>query len=293
MGKSGGLFIFKPAMRIMGLNVGGRMSDEKDPVLALEAAMGSTEPSPEEEVKEEEVEVEADPEEQPEEETPEVESKEEELVSKDELEKEIKGRVKLRGKLRDAKQRIAELESELHSLKQPDGPRLEDFETIEDYEAAVSAAQNAGATPVEFVAARDSILEQHEDWDDAPEDWMEVVSRDPKDGGVPFSEDMIIMVADLDEPASVMYELAKNPEAYARISGKRSKEMKALALKEFANSLDARQPAASANRMSGQLTKKPKVAPIDPVGGGSRGQTSIDSLDVADHIKIVRSSNRF
>jgi hypothetical protein len=126
----------------------------------------------------------------------EVEEEKERLVPASDLSKEIAGRAKLRAERRQLREENAKLKAELESLKGNKVPDVDDFETAEEYEEALKKHEQQVSQPVSvtFVEARTTLLEQKDDWDDAPEDWMEVVS----DNALPFTEKFIIEVSDLE-----------------------------------------------------------------------------------------------
>lgn len=264
------------------------MSEEKDPIQALEDAIGCKEEETSKAADEQEAVVE-----EPEVEEPAAGEDEPELIPKSDLEKEIQGKVKLRQQRRELREENARLKAELESLKGKPEPKLEDFDTVEDFEAAMETHGKVEQGNPAFDVAKSTLIDMAEE--SAPEDWYEVVSREPKDGGVPFTEEMIILLADFDDGANVMYELAKRPDEYAKIESKLSQAMKIRALERFADSLNAvdDEPATGNRMAAGQTVRKPKVAAIDPVGGGTRGSPKLESMGIEDHIKAVRSGPRW
>lgn len=280
------------------------MSDSKDPVQAMVDAMleSEKEVTPTEvtdEVAEEKAETTEEQTEESDKETEESPEETEEsqdendTVSKSQYEKEIKGKVKLRAKLREAKEEAAKLKAELESLKKPKEPSFDDYENVEDYEVALEKYEKERkevSPPQELNIARETLIEQHDDWSEAPSDWYDVVSKDPKDGGVPFNAEMLAMLADLPNGAEVMYSLAQDREAFDGIVSKLSPVMRARQLERYADSL---KPAPSNNAMQGKQPHKPTVKAIDPVGGGTRSTPKLETMDVGDHIKLVQSRGRF
>ena len=267
------------------------MSEQRDPVQAMvDAMLASEEPKPEAAA------AKADEDGGGEEQgsvveqaaSPEAEGKEERLVPFSELNKEIAGKAKLRAERRELRDEVSRLKAELESLKGGNLPDVDDFETAEEYEEALKkheAASKTAANPT-FVQARDTLFEQKEDWSDAPDDWFETIS----DNTLPFTEDFVVLVSDLENGAKVLYELARNRDALNKIVGKRTEAMRIRELERFEKSLGV----PEANSMAVSTPKqKPVVSAIDPVGGGSKGRTSLESLSVEDHLAAVRSRSRF
>lgn len=201
---------------------------------------------------------------------------------------------KLREQKRGLKSENAQLRAELEALKaQKSEPNILDYEDEAEYQSAVESYEQSKASvqPSDFVLARaqDTLKEQVEEWDEAPSDWLDVVS----DGSLPFDKEMLMLLADIDNGAEVMYSLAKDKEALNNIASKLSQVKRDKALNDYIDSLSVQDKGASVNQMAGNRTQKPTVSAISPVGGGSKGKSSLESMSVADHMAAARRGKQF
>jgi hypothetical protein len=241
-----------------------------------------------------EVELNAEQKEVPEQEVVD-DSDNDEFVPKSDYKKEIAGRAKLREQRRQLRSQVEELQAEVAKLKGGDkAPDILDYEDVEEYDAALKKHEQQKANsniPDVVVQARAILLDQHDEWADAPEDWLEVVSRD----GLPYNAEMLAMFADLDNGAEVMYSLANDEKALAKIISKISPVKRGLALDEYAKGLTKAEPEEAGTNEMATLTRqqKPSVSAIAPVGGGSKGKTSIESWSIEDHIAAARKTSSF
>ena len=202
---------------------------------------------------------------------------------------------KLREQKRQLKEQNAILAAELAELRgKAEKPDILDYENEEDFDKALKKhdEQSKGAKTVDVVLerAKAAIYEQHDEWDDAPEDWAEVVT----DNKLPYDREMLAMFADLENGAEVMYALAKDEKALARIVTKISPVKRGLALDEFAKSLSTASVSdESQNVMNTNRTRKPGVSVINPVGGGSGKKASLESWSIEDHMNAGRNVSAF
>ena len=219
------------------------------------------------------------------------------VFTKKQWDREISDKVKLRHQRKELREENAKLKAELESLKKPKAPDIDDFDDPEDFEKALEQyeKQEKGkpVSDASFEVAKSAILEQHSDWEDAPEDWNEVVTRSVADGGVPFTIEMVKMLADLDNGAQVMYHLATNKDEFNKVNSKLTDAARIRQLEKLSESLQGGTvPVKEDNKMN--LTRPQKtVAAIDPVGGGNKGGSSLESLSVADHLAALRTRPRF
>jgi len=202
---------------------------------------------------------------------------------------------KLREQKRQLKEQNAALQAELAALKgKSEKPDILDYENEEDYDKALKQheeqSKSVSQTDVVLQRATDTLLEQHEEWESAPEDWMKVVS----DNRLPYDREMLAMFADLENGAEVMYALAKDDEALAKIMSKISTVNRGLALGEFAKSLSkASVSDEGQNAMNINQPRRPGVSVINPVGGGSGKKASLESWSIEDHMNAGRQTNAF
>ena len=198
--------------------------------------------------------------------------------------KDVRGKIKLRQERKANRDEIASLRQKIASLENSEVPDFADYgDDLDAYAEALEKHSSRAVTKVDtaFDNAKSALIDMAED-NDAPSDWIDVVTKDD----VPFTEDIIIAMADLDNGHAVMYELAKKKEVLVSILNKRDPMMRALALRDFASGLSSKRYG---NRMGGFGNERQNVSAIDPVGGTPRGRSNLDSLSVADHMKAIRS----
>lgn len=206
----------------------------------------------------------------------------------DKRERGMKKRLfKEREKKRQLRRENAELKAKLSALKS-DAPNIDDFEDYDEYlaekEKYESAAPAQPATPLEFQEAVEDLWEQAEDWDAKPQDFEEKV----KSKDFPVSQELVMLIADMDNGAEMLYHLATNPEDFKRVAGKRTPELKAIAL----DRLSSRLSAASVSKTNIQ-----KKGVIDPVGGSSGGRSKpFEKMSEREYIETrnkTEGDNRF
>lgn len=199
--------------------------------------------------------------------------------------KDVRGKIKLRQERKANREEIAALRQKIASLENSNVPDFADYgDDLDAYAEALEkhSSQAPVAVDAAFDNAKSALIDMAEDGD-APSDWMDVVTQDD----VPFTEDIIIAIADLDNGHTVMYELAKKKDLLVSILNKRDPMMRALALRDFASGLSSKR---GSNRMDGfGNDSRAAVSAIDPIGGTQRGRSNLDSLSVADHMKAIRS----
>jgi len=266
------------------------MSEAKDPVEAMVEAMSASE-APEKAL---EVEPKAEQKEVPEQEVVD-DSDNDEFVPKSDYKKEIAGRAKLREQRRQLRSQVEELQAEVAKLKGGDkAPDILDYEDVDEYDEALKKHEEQKVksnVPEVVVRARAILLDQHDEWTDAPSDWLDVVSRDD----LPYGAGMLAMFADLDNGAEVMYSLANDEKALAKIMSKISDVNRGLALKDYAKGLTKAEPEEAGTNEMTALTRQQKhsVSAIAPVGGGARGKASIESWSIEDHMAAGRKTSSF
>jgi chemotaxis protein histidine kinase CheA len=256
---------------------------EESPVVADEIKSEVTAISPKEETKKEEP--------KPAEET--------------EAEKEAKGVQKRINELtrvrREAERERDALKAELEALKKPvektsgdktsgDKPKMEDFETLDEYNEAMIDFKTAEALEKQKVQQVKQTEKQAEQAEHAAKvarlkeasakypDFKETVI-DKTGDELPISENMAKIILDIDEetvtPADVLYYLAQNPDesrkiysmpdaAAARAIGKIEAKLETAAKKESASAAPEAKPAK-------KETKAPD--PIKPLSGVSGDST--------------------
>lgn len=256
---------------------------EESPVVADEIKSEVTAIPPKEEAKKEETKKE---EPKPAEET--------------EAEKEAKGVQKRINELtrarREAERERDALKAELEAAKKPvekvsDGkPKMEDFETLDEYNEAMIDFKTAEALEKQKVQQVKQTEKQIEQAEHAAKvarlnesaakypDFKEAVI-DKTGDELPISENMAIIILDIDEetvtPADVLYYLAQNPDesrkiynmapaAAARAIGKIEAKLETAAKKESASAAPEAKPAK-------KETKAPD--PIKPLSGVSGDST--------------------
>lgn len=199
--------------------------------------------------------------------------------------KDVRGKIKLRQERKANRDEIAALRQKIASLENSNVPDFADYgDDLDAYAEALEKHSSQAPVKVDtaFDNAKSALIDMAEDGD-VPSDWMDVVTQDD----VPFTEDIIIAMADLDNGHTVMYELAKKKDLLVSILNKRDPMMRALALRDFASGLSSKRRD---NRMDGfGNDSRASVSAIDPIGGTQRGRSNLDSLSVADHMKAIRS----
>jgi len=153
-----------------------------------------------------------------------------------------------------------------------------DFETIEDYDAAMNEYESAQNTVQEddynaVVAESAADIKVYSElWDDCPDDFDEVVQSQ----GYVMNDMTLVMISEMEEAApEVLYHIASNPELALSLSKYRTQTRLEKALNKIVDSLGHEEAEDEADEPEIPSSKKTTKAPepINPVGGRNSAQS--------------------
>jgi len=191
---------------------------------------------------------------------------------------------------RELAKRVQELEEAKESKQELDPDDFEDYDSYLDAMLKQDEAEEPkkqAQVNDDFQEVLDSIEVKFDETRDKYEDFDELVSKQPADGGPHITPSMVEAMNEIDNSGEVAYFLAKNVNESIRIS-ELSTIKQVMAIDKLSSQIKKENVAP---KKEVKTTKAPE--PINAIGGGEIPNTTIESAkSFADYEQIRKQQTR-